>query len=96
MRRLKFAHLAVAGWWICKKAGELGLMARETLWMGTEAWCLWLFRTVADARLNCTVCGLGCNRLPLHNPSPEKIPGKIDADREFVNNSINQPQIQLI
>jgi hypothetical protein len=29
------------------------------------------------------------NRFPLHNPSPEKIPGKIDADREFVNNSIN-------
>jgi hypothetical protein len=28
--------------------------------MGTEAWCLWLFRTVADA--SCTVCGLCCQR----------------------------------
>jgi hypothetical protein len=35
------------------------------------------------------------NQFPLHNPSPEKITGKMNADRELENNAINQPQIQL-
>ena len=47
----------MAGWLIRKKAGEFGsnvvvLMARKGFGSELKLGCLWLFRTVADARLN--------------------------------------------